>query len=541
MRRSTPVDATGIDRDARSRRDTLTDLLGYGSILLAVGALLTFWSIITPPLSTVDEPVHFNSILRVMQGGGWPPPQSAPVLEGTFVALQEAGNPFKGTPALGEMPRPEDRSVVTDLSAGNLDGVTGLDWMTQHPPTYYGLTAGILTILGAGEWRWDQLVACARVISIAFTVGGVAFALASVRRVTSWSAATLIGGLAVVSVPQFFNVLSLVTNDSLTVLACSGMIYFVVRSLTPREPGWRPALIDAIGAGAFLGLGLLTKGTMLTAIPALLLALLVAGWRTEGSWLRRITPAAVAMATAFAIGGWWWLRNILVFGEIQSSNSGSGREDEPFDGYSLSGFVRLVAWQLTRTFWGSIRSSLSLPTWSVVLLGGAFAVALVFVLVRSRMRLVVALIGVVPLLTAALIVFHAWEVFWNSGRIVGIQGRYFFPSITLYMLVIALAWQMLSLPRPRGVRVAFAVAAGGLAVLVGAWGTMFVYRQRWGAIDGGWSAMVNAGPFDSAAVALVAIFALFAALLAIACAAIAAFRVPARSAVEVEGAPVRGR
>ncbi|MDY0909006.1 glycosyltransferase family 39 protein [Microbacterium sp. CFBP9034] len=515
----------------------LSGPIGYAAVLIAIGALLTLWSIVTPPLSTVDEPVHFNSVLRLMQGGGWPPPQTAPVLEGTFVALQEAGNPFKGTPALDVLPVAEDRSVVTQMTGTALDGATGVDWMTQHPPTYYGLTAGILTVIGAADWRWDQLAAGARVVSVLFALGGAAFALAAVRRVTSWTAASIIGGLAILTVPQFFNVLSLVTNDSLTLLACSGMIYFLVRALTTRDPSWRSGVFDAIGAGAFLGLGLLTKGTMLTAIPAALIILLVAGLRTDGSWMRRLTPAAVAMASAFAIGGWWWLRNILVFGEIQSSNSGSGREDEAFDGYSLAGFARLVVWQLARTFWGSIRPNLRLPDWAIVLMGVVFLAALVFVLIRSKSRLVVALIGGVPLLTAGLITFHAWEVFWNSGRIVGIQGRYFFPAITFYMLVIALAWQLLTAPRRRATRMVAAATTGVIAVSIGLWGTAVTFRRRWGSVEGGWDAMASAGPFSSIAVACLVVTAAIAAITAIVCAAVASAHLPE----DVTGAASRVR
>ena len=499
--------------------------LGYAGVLVALAGMLAFWSVLTPPLSTVDEPMHFNSVLRLIQGGGWPPPQSAPVLEGTFVAAQEAGNPFRGTASI-ETPEPADRSVVTDLVGDSYEGVTDIDWMTQHPPTYYGIVAGVLTAVGGAEWRWDQLALGMRLFSGVFVVGAFAFVLASLRRGTGSPAAAIVGGAAILSVPQFFNVLGLVTNDSLTVFASSGMLYFLVRALTAAPSGapksLQSVMSDAVGAGVFLGIGLITKGTMLTAIPVVFVALLIVGWRVASSW-RKLLPAAAGMLIAFAIGGWWWLRNILVFGEIQSSNSGTGRNPESFDGYSLLEFFQIAVRQLTRTFWGSMRASLELPRWSIPVFVTVLALALVFVLVRSRGRVVIGVLSIFPLAIAGLLVFHAWEVFWNEGRIVGLQGRYFFVAITIYCLIIAYAWQALVAAAPPAVRAVGAVGAMGIAAAIGALATALVFSRRWFAgadtLGAAWDAMAASTAVGTAPVLITLAIAVLALIVAFVCGA----------------------
>ncbi|WP_194409111.1 DUF2142 domain-containing protein [Microbacterium cremeum] len=473
------------------------------AVVVTIASLLALWSVVTPPLSTVDEPAHFNSVLRLMQGGGWPPPETAPFVEGTFVALQEAGNPRRGTPALDELPAPEERSEIVPLDGPGLDGVRATDWMTQHPPTYYAIVAIALTALGGETWRWDQLVAGARLISVLFVTAGVVFALSAIRRVTSSSLAAIIGIAAVLAVPQFFNVLSLVTNDAFAVLVGSAMVYFLSCAMT-ASPGSRRQLIFSAGSGLLLGLALLTKGTMLAAAPAVVIGLLVVGFRQpSASWPRRLLPATVAATAAVIIGGWWWLRNLLVFGQLQSSRSGSGRTVVPFDNYDLFDFVRRASTQLVRTFWGSIRHALDFPTVVVLGLTTVFVAGVVLVLVRSPRRWIVVLLAIAPLLTVALISFHAWEVYWSTGRIVGIQGRYLFPAIAVYALVAALAWQVLVVPLDRSAR----ALASGLTVVgtlgVAVYGVMFAFQTRWGSV--GWRAMIDASAWPASAVLVLSV------------------------------------
>ena len=107
--------------------------IGVVSTLIAVSAVLVFWSMTAPLIASIDEPRHVNSVLRLMQGGGWPPPQTAQMLEGTLLAMQEAGHPY-GAPDIDPVPA-DERSVITSLDEEGLGEVSAKDWLNQHPPT----------------------------------------------------------------------------------------------------------------------------------------------------------------------------------------------------------------------------------------------------------------------------------------------------------------------------------------------------------------------------------------------------------------------
>lgn len=514
--------------------------LGYAAVLVAIAAASLFWSALTPAAVSVDEPVHVNSVIRLMQGGGWPPPRTAPVLEATGVATVEAGRPWMDRtwddmPVLEELPAPEERSVVGHLDTPlTHDGEILIDWMNQHPPTWYAIAAGAMTVLGADEWRWDQLYFGLRTVSMVFVTGAAAFILAGVRRLTGSPAAAMVGTLALFTSAQFFNVLSMATNDSLAIFAGAGMLFFLVRALTSADRSWPARWLDTLGAAGFLGIGLLTKGTALTAIPVVGLAILVAGVRAGGSWFRRLLPAAVSMVVAFAIGGWYYARNILVFGEIQSSNSGTGRNAEPFDGYSFLGFLEKSVSRFVTSFWESTRPYLDLPG---ILVGGLLlgtVIALIVVLVRAPERTTVLILLVYPACVIGLIFFHAWEIHWNNGRLVGLQGRYLFPAMLLYCGIVGLAWRELFGRAHAVVRASSAAVLGAGFVVVNLYGMTRMFQWRWS--DAGaslaeqWTAMAHGGPLSAGAVGVIAVTAAAAAAIAVAMTAVTAarHRAPAR-------------
>ena len=162
------------------RRDKAWFLVATAALTLAVFAVLLGWSTVTAPFSTADEPRHANSVLRLMQGGGWPDAKTAPMVEGIFVAAAEAGQPIAGDP-LPQLPAPADRSVVGHLSEPGGTGRVVIDWMTQHPPGYYAVVAGALNVVGAGDWRWDQMLLGMRAMSSLMAALAVPFVIASVR------------------------------------------------------------------------------------------------------------------------------------------------------------------------------------------------------------------------------------------------------------------------------------------------------------------------------------------------------------------------
>jgi hypothetical protein len=482
------------------------------AVLVSIFAALSVWSIMTPPLTTVDEPRHVNSVARLIEGGGWPAPRTAEMLDGTLNALRESGETPGGVVPLDQLPIAEDRSRLVGVESELFDEVSVMDWMNQHPPTYYAILAAALAPF-ADSLRWDQFVSAARAISALLVVGGVAFAMATVRRLTGSYAAAIAGGVAIFAVPQFFNVLSLVTNDALAVLAVSAGLFFVTRAVASRGClAWS----DATGAGVSLGVAILTKGTLLVAIPVFALLLVIAclrsplSGRRPGPWLR----AAASLAIAAAIGGWWWVRNLVVFGQIQSSNSGAPRAAEPFDGYDLWDFAVRVPDQLARTLWGSLRADLALPLPIIVGLTSLSVAALLLVLLRSGRieRWLICVMLLLPVLTVGLITANAWRVYWNTGRIAGIQGRYLFPWLVLFVVVVALVWVALVAGR-RSVGGHLSASTLLLApAAVQGFALTFIFQRRW---ESSTENMTRAGSFFPGALILLLGIALCSLVVAI--------------------------
>lgn len=310
---------------------------------LTLFGVLTLWATLTPAFVTVDEPRHFNSVVRLVQGGGWPPPREAVMLEASAVAVQEAA---AGTPR-------SERSAVLGLDDPESDDPRR-DWMNQHPPLYYGLVAAAVVTtdrLTPGDQPWDTTVLVMRLVSVLLTAASVPFVASSLLLVSRSVPAALVGSGTFLLNPQLANTHSVVTNDAMVTFLGSVLMFACLRAYLRPET----LLSSSLLGGATLGIGLLTKGLMLPAVAVLALFLLLAGRRAGTGWMRRLWIPLLGGAIAFIIGGWWWVRNLVVYGQIQSSNNQTPRADAPFDGYSTEGFVIAVLARLNRTFWGSIR------------------------------------------------------------------------------------------------------------------------------------------------------------------------------------------
>lgn len=495
------------------------------SVTAFIFLVASLWAVVTPAFRAPDEAKHFNSILRLMQGGGWPPPQSVGLVEGTFVAVYESGFVATGKPVSvryyadlpafkdPELPQAEYRSVVSGLSTQGYGEITTPDQMTQHPPLYYSIEAILLKILGADGWRWDQLLLGMRLISAMMVAAAVPFIMAMIRLVTRSAAATIVGTVAIAAIPQFGLISGSVSNDALVILSGSATIYYSV--LAVRRP--EKIRTATIGVGIALGAGLLAKGLVLAAIPVVAIFFIIAGWRRSRKFWRRVLPVAGAMAIAFAVGGWWYVRNLMLYGQVQPSMRGSGRSETAFEGYNLLAFARDVIRRINNTFWGAQRGTEALPTTAVLAAGTAFVVLTLAVLVFSRQRRLLLILSLYPVLVAVLFVYHSWQIYWSTGDFMGLQGRYLYGAIGLYSLVIALAWQGVTRRLTPGVyrsanvvALTFSLIVFGLGISYMSW---LYWRSHGEGIDVAFSRMVSAGPLNAATVTVLVVLC-FAAWLA---------------------------
>src|SRR5215218_9635111 len=261
--------------------------------------LMVLWTIVTPGFRNPDEPQHVNSVLRVAEGGGWPRPSEAymapevlraKVLTG-FSAVDGQEGPWAGGTLL-----PGLRAGVTDenlmyyalfslqnptpvddrLPFDQLELDQGVDLshhgdqMTQHPPLYYAVNAGVVRAAGALDWRFDRTLALMRLVSVALVAPLPLLVAATARRFTPRRRIADVAAFLPLAVPQLAAQGASVSNDALVVLLGAVLTYLLARVLT-GDRGWRTAGL----AGTVLGLALFTKGTMLAAVLVAGLAVVV--------------------------------------------------------------------------------------------------------------------------------------------------------------------------------------------------------------------------------------------------------------------------
>lgn len=427
-------------------------------VCLLVALVATLWATVTPGFRAPDETQHVNSVVRLAHGGGWPAPGDA-YLGPAIVQAQEQAARGADLPGryvyrahkpqfVHVAPVPDaDRVRISPDNAlpGPDDGIRipVVDQMTQHPPLYYALGAAVLHATGLTDARWDVVLLALRLLDVALLIPLAPLAAAAVRRLTGSRAAALVAATFPLLVPQSGHILGSVTNDSLVTLTGAVVTYLCVRVLT-GDLSWRTAGL----LGLFEGIGLLTKIMPGFALPTILLAYLLAAGaptvvaRVPGLLAARGLRALLALVIAFAVGGWWWARNLLVLGTVQPVGLPPTMPDQPADTF---GYYLGTAWRmLTRSFWGNF-GWLELRANPVVVLIATWLLVLVCVaaVVAREHRRPVAVLLVLPVLLTLFVLLNGWSFYQEHGWIAAVQGRYVFMGLTALAVAFAVGLRAL--------------------------------------------------------------------------------------------------
>ncbi|MEU4386449.1 DUF2142 domain-containing protein [Promicromonospora sp. NPDC023805] len=461
----------------------------YRRALALITALVALtgvlWAVLTPAFRAPDEPQHVNSVLRLAYGGGWPAAGEALVGPAVDEARDQAAlatdvpgrhldrldlHPYVTVPPI----RDAERSTVTGANAladpvpagtdtRGLDP-EAVDQMTQHPPLYYALAAGVLHATGTAEARWDVQLLVLRLFDVALLLPLPLLTAATVRRLSRSRPAALVAASFTLFVPQAGHILGSVTNDALVTLCGAGTAYLCARVLTGDL-----RRRTAVGLGGVVGVGLLTKVMAVFALPVVMAAYLL----TSGPRGRRVVGTLIAGGAAYVVGGWWWLRNLLVLGTVQPVGIPDRfvPEDEP---QGLWYFLRVVVTSLTRSFFGNF-GWLEIRVPDAVFWTAAIVVATLCAcaVVRGPARRAIAVLLLQPVALWCGVLVNAWPDYAAHGWISAVQGRYLFAGLLALGCGTALGLLALLGPRLRGAvpwvtGLAGAVAASGLAY--GFWG-----------------------------------------------------------------------
>jgi len=170
-----------------------------------------------------------------------------------------------------------------------------------------------------------------RFLSLLMGAGTVLAVYGTAREMAGGRLCVAVGAAAMVAFnPMFLFISGSVHDDALANLVAAATLYVTARFLVRGATARRAALL-----GLLVGLGILTKLTCLLVVPTVGLALLYRPLADRGraGWREAARLAGIALGLALALGGWWFARNLLLYGEPTSMVRQTGvwgvRENAP--------------------------------------------------------------------------------------------------------------------------------------------------------------------------------------------------------------------
>jgi 4-amino-4-deoxy-L-arabinose transferase-like glycosyltransferase len=312
------------------------------------------------------------------------------------------------------------------------------DQMTQHPPLYYAVSAGVVVATGSLDWSFDRTLTLMRLVSVAMVGFLPIMAFSVTRRLTGNRRLADVAALLPLAIPQLASLGGSVSNDALVILLGGLMTVLLARILT-GDRSWRTYLLVA----AVLGAALLTKGTLLVLVPVVGLVVVVGARRaTRGepalAWVPTLVRLAAVWGLAFVIGGWWWAVNILRYGTVQPAGfqavEATDRPRSP-----LLEFTGIFWEKTTGTFWGTF-GQLELPlNQTVVTVLTLLVIAAVALAWRRKgLRTVLLLLLSFVLLTLVAVYLETYSAHLENGRYAGMQGRYLYGGLVAVFAAMAI-------------------------------------------------------------------------------------------------------
>jgi 4-amino-4-deoxy-L-arabinose transferase-like glycosyltransferase len=363
-----------------------------------------------------------------------------------------------------------------------------INQMFQHPPLPYIAGAvllvsvdGVADVEAMPADRFAGILRLANVLVLALLP---LLLVGTARRLGGGQATQLVAALLPLAVPQLWYVSGSVGNDGWMVVAAALATFVfagvVTGDASVRQAGW---------FGVALGGAALVKAFALAlfALPVLAYIFLARQgrlrWRAAGG--RMLAVSAIAMA----VGGWWWVWNLVQYGTVQPQGSPVARlEPAPtFRPQDLAYWTKFTSWMVTR-FWGwfgGFAAGIRLPV-VVVVVATLVGVALITLcLVDSTpQRRWFALSGVVVHLVLLVHVAHAARgLYVDNGVLQGIQGRYLYAALPALVVTAAIGAESLSTRLHADARWTVASAFGaGVAMQITA--TKVVLDGWWGEAPG---------------------------------------------------------
>ena len=280
------------------------------------------YSLVVPPFETPDEPFHYAFARNIAQGNGlpvqveggsgpWAQEGSQAPLYYLFTGLLTAGIDQTDFPQvavrnpranIGDPLDPGNKNFM--LYSGRQPPLHGSN-LALHIGRWFSLFLGALTLL------CTYLTAEFISASVATTTQGVKSSTPT--RTTATSSLPLLATALLTVIPQFAFISASFTNDTLIMATSAATIYWLARLLS------KPAAVcirwwEWSVLGLLLGVAALSKLQGLGLIALAGLAAIFLAWRSR-SWRLLFEAIVLIGLPAFALAGWWYIRNISLYGD----------------------------------------------------------------------------------------------------------------------------------------------------------------------------------------------------------------------------------
>lgn len=277
-------------------------------ILLILFIILSFiYMLSTPIWESLDEASHYAMVDYIASTGKLP--HQDPTIETAY--HQEGSQPPLYYALLALFVSPIDRSAPRQIY--NPHSKIGIGLATDNQ--------NLLMHDSAAEqfpWRGATLATMlGRLLSILLGTGTVylSFIIARLTFPQHLYIALLAMALIVFN-PMFLFVTASVNNDNLVIFLATCILALLLK-LWRFGWHWRKIMMIAV----LLALSLLTKLSGLTFIPTVGLVIFLL-WRREKRPMRDLlVAAAINVITILVIAGWWYLRNMRLYGDFTGLNA----------------------------------------------------------------------------------------------------------------------------------------------------------------------------------------------------------------------------
>jgi 4-amino-4-deoxy-L-arabinose transferase-like glycosyltransferase len=288
--------------------------LGIVLTLMLYLLLATTYSVVTPLFEASDELWHYPMVKYIADH--WALPVQNPEATDAEQPWRQEGSQPPLYYALG--------AALTFWI--DTDDMSHVRWLNPHVDngiiTQDGnINLAIHTDHETFPWRRTALaVYLVRFASVLIGAGTVAFTYLIARQVLPRREDVALGAAVLNAfLPMFLFISGAVNNDNLTWLLCSATLWQLIRLMKATQTSNLPTLRPSdrrsfLWLGLTLAAGVLTKESALGLLPLTALAISYAAWRRR-SWRYFIEGGLVTAGLVAAIAGWWYWRNLRLYGD----------------------------------------------------------------------------------------------------------------------------------------------------------------------------------------------------------------------------------